>query len=61
LSLGARAAAGLLALALLACRTEHWLVEERARALDEDVAAALGDTIHQNEHGLRAEDVPEIG
>ena len=43
-----------------ACQTERWSADENMRARDADVAAALGDTSHQNIADLQAEDVPNI-
>jgi hypothetical protein len=50
----------LLAAELVGCRDKIWQVNERTRALDSDVAAALGDTSTDNSGDLVAEDVPEI-
>lgn len=45
---------------LLGCGKERWHVAEHVRARDADVAAALGDTSHQNVTDLAAADIPEI-
>jgi len=50
----------LLAAELFACRDSAWQVGESVRALDSDVAAALGDTSSDNSGDLVAEDVPAI-
>ncbi len=59
---GASALLLLLLATLLAagCEPERWEESESARAPDEDVAAALGDTSHQNDSELSAQDVPVI-
>jgi hypothetical protein len=44
----------------LGCTKERWHVQERMRARDADVAAALGDTVHQSSTGLAASDIPAI-
>ena len=50
----------LLGCTLIACQEERWSAGENIRAPDADVAAALGDTAHQNSAGLAASDIPEI-
>lgn len=50
----------LLACGSFACQKEHWQTGENVRARDADVAAALGDTSHENSAGLAATDIPEI-
>jgi hypothetical protein len=49
-----------LACASLACRTPQWAVAPKLRAPDEDVAAALGATSHENAALIEGADVPEI-
>jgi hypothetical protein len=45
---------------LAGCQQERWQVGEKIRAPDAEVAAALGDTAHQNPQEISAEDIPEI-
>jgi hypothetical protein len=44
---------------VVGCNKEQWHVQERVRARDTDVAAALGDTVQGNT-GLAVSDIPEI-
>ena len=53
-------AALLLAAIVLGCEEDRWQADRALRAPDEDVAAALGDTSHQQGSGLSPQDVPEI-
>jgi len=57
-----RAAGVLLVCALLAvaCEKDRWEAGESVRAPDEDVAAALGDTSHQDDSDLTRADIPTI-
>jgi hypothetical protein len=45
---------------LLGCEEDRWRADSVLRAPDEDVAAALGDTSHQQGSGLSPQDVPVI-
>lgn len=54
------AAALLLSASVLGCQQERWTADERVRARDVDVAAALGDTTAESGGGLAASDIPEI-
>ncbi len=45
---------------LLGCQEEHWQAGESLRASDADVAAALGDTSHDDDSDLSTADIPVI-
>ena len=47
-------------LLVLGCERDRWEESALLRAPDEDVAAALGDTSHQNDSALSAQDIPVI-
>ncbi len=50
----------LVALGSVACERQRWDVGETLRAVDGDVAAALGDTTGQHIRDIRADEVPDL-